>query len=341
MPTTIHDITERIRNKAGSIYDMQCKLIKKHDTVYAHIIHTSPLNQERVFVPILIPWRWSTISSDLDLNEIAGWGYRAYNDLPSDHTYGNNSIYTPDQATCIRLFTPGEKDNSSIDHELLQLLYELFVDDSRRGITSLSIFMSLEIEKDQLLVRLNYFQDRELISTSDSDDDLWRRSYSISAEGIKEIENQIQLKAPFESRYFREVDIEHSGDFIFVIMPFKEEELDQTIYTDSIYPIVKSELSIDCVRVDDDNIPDRIDNKIFTYIKNAKFLIAELTTNNANVIYELAMAHMLNKRAIILTQNNPPDLPFDFDKFPAIIYSTKEELKDILPDILKSTIEHS
>ena len=341
MAQTVYDITERVRIKDGIIHEIQCELLSEHGNIYADIIHDSPIEEERIFVPIKFTWRWTTLHSETDFDLIAGWACRLYRNLPTDHPYGSGVVYDPDEEMLKRLLTPGKKDTTLLDHSILQLLHNFYVSDPNYEITVLSIFMSLEIEKEQLLERLKYFQAREWVKVTTYDKNIWHRGYSISAKAIKEIEVQLQLNVQLESRYFKEVDIQQTGDFIFVIMPFKEEEFDQNIYYDFIKPIVEKELSIVCERVDNDLIPERIDNKIYTYIKKSKFLIAELTTNNANVIYELAMAHMLNKRVIILTQNDPPKLAFDFDKFPATTYTNKEELNGILPDILKSTMKHS
>lgn len=341
MSETIYDKTNRVRSNDGFIYDIQCKLLSQHDTIIAHIIHNSPIDGERVFVPIQFPWQWANLEFDSDFDEYAGWACRLYRNLPKDHSFGSNVIYDPDEETLKRLLTPGKKDLALVDNSILHLLHDFYVSDPNHSITMLSIFMSLEIDEEQLIKRLKYIQSREWIRVIVKKSNKWFRGYTISNKAINEIEVQLQLNLQPESRYFKEVDIQHSGDFIFVIMPFKEEEFDQNIYYDFIKPIVEKELSIVCERVDNDLIPERIDNKIYTYIKKSKFLIAELTTNNANVIYELAMAHMLNKRVIILTQNDPPKLAFDFDKFPATIYSNKEELNSILPDILKSTMKHS
>lgn len=341
MPETIYETTNRIRNNDGLIYDIRCKLLSQHDTIFAHVIHDSPIDGERVFVPIKFTWRWAPLNSETDFDLIAAWACRLYRNLPTDHSYGSKAIYDPDEKTLNRLLKPGKKNRKIVDHELLQLLNDFYVADSRHEITVLSIFMSLEIEKEQMLARLDHFQDREWIKVSAYHDNKWFRGYSISAQGIEKIEERLKQNMQYESKYFKEVDIQQSGDFVFVIMPFRKEEFDQSIYKNIINPIVEEILSIPCVRVDDDLIPERIDNKIYTYIKNSKFIIAELTKNNANVIYELALAHMLGKRVIILTQNSPPKLAFDFDKFPANIYANKDELKSILPDILKSTFKHS
>lgn len=341
MPETIYETTNRIRDNDGFIYDIRCELQSQHNTIFAHVTHNSPIDGKRVFVPIQFSWRWAPLNSETDFDLIAGWACRLHRNLPANHSYKSKVIYDPDEETLNRLLKPGKKNRELVDRQLLQLLKDFYVADSRHKITVLSIFMSLEIEREQILMRLEQIQDRGWIRVSAINDNKWLQGYSISAQGIEKIEERLKLTKNIENRYFKEVEIEQSGDFIFVIMPFRESEFEQAVFNDLIKPVVEEILSIPCVRVDDDLIPERIDSKIYTYIKRAKFLIAEMTTNNPNVIYELAIAHMLNKRTIILTQNNPPKLPFDFDKFPATIYANKEELKKILPKILKSTFTHT
>ena len=335
------NITDRVRLQDGLIYDVLCEFESEHGNISVGVIHDSPIDEEEIYVPIKFPSNWTTQRTEDDFEKVAGWACQLYRNLPKDHPFGSGNPYKPDGVTLNGLLKPGKKNRELVDRQLLQLLNDFYVDDSRHKITVLSIFMSLEIEREQILMRLEQIQDRGLIIVSAYNDNKWLQGYSISAQGIEKIEERLKLTKNIENRYFKEVEIEQSGDFIFVIMPFRKEEFDQSIYIKIINPIVEEILSIPCVRVDDDLIPERIDNKIYTYIKKSKFLIAELTKNNANVVYELAMAHMLNKRVIILTQNDPPKLAFDFDKFPATIYANKEELISILPDILKSTFKHS
>ncbi len=51
------------------------------------------------------------------------------------------------------------------------------------------------------------------------------------------------------------------------------------------------------------------DNKIYSYILRASFVVAEVTTRNPNVLYELGLAHMLEKDCIILTQTFNSEVP--------------------------------
>jgi hypothetical protein len=132
------------------------------------------------------------------------------------------------------------------------------------------------------------------------------------------------------SNYYQEIAIEAQAPFCFVIMPFRDHEHPQRHYFDVIKPLLDREFGIACYRVDEDSLPDRIDNKIYTYMLRAEFVIAEITTGNPNVMYELGMAHALNKRCVLLTQNEHHKLPFDVSRIAIEPYTDDESLKKYL-----------
>lgn len=132
------------------------------------------------------------------------------------------------------------------------------------------------------------------------------------------------------NRYYQEVAIQAIEPFCFVLMPFREEELPQRIYTEVIKPLVENVFKISCYRVDEDHLPDRIDNKIYTYLLRAAFIIVEVSTLNPNVFYELGLAHMLEKSCIILTQTPVSQVPFDINRIRAEHYANDEQLVHII-----------
>lgn len=132
------------------------------------------------------------------------------------------------------------------------------------------------------------------------------------------------------NRYYQEIQIQAVEPFCFVLMPFREEEFQQAIYFDVIKPFIENEFKISCYRVDEDNLPDRIDNKIYSYILRAAFVVAEVTTRNPNVLYELGLAHMLEKDCIILTQTPHSEVPFDINRISAEPYKNDDELRPYL-----------
>jgi hypothetical protein len=60
--------------------------------------------------------------------------------------------------------------------------------------------------------------------------------------------------------------------------------------------------------------------KVSDQISEASFLIADITGNNANVFFELGIAHERNKPVILVTQDNPKDAPIDIRPFESIQY---------------------
>lgn len=132
------------------------------------------------------------------------------------------------------------------------------------------------------------------------------------------------------NRYYQEIRIEATEPFCFVIMPFKEKEFPQRIYTEVIKPFVEDQFKIKCYRVDEDNLPDRIDNKIYTYLLRSAFVIADVTTLNPNVFYELGLAHMLEKDCIIVSSTPISKIPFDINRIRTEHYDNDNQLIEIL-----------
>ena len=61
-------------------------------------------------------------------------------------------------------------------------------------------------------------------------------------------------------------------------------------------------------------------NDVIEGLQTANLVIADLTGRNANVFYELGIAHVLQKPVIILAQDKE-DIPFDLSAYRTLIYS--------------------
>ena len=112
----------------------------------------------------------------------------------------------------------------------------------------------------------------------------------------------------------------------FVLMPFSADL--QPIYEDHIKPtVVKAGLR--CERADDIHGISMITWDIWERINRARFVIADLTNLNANVFYELGLAHAIGKDAILLTQSMD-FVPFDLKAIRCIVYdSTSRGVKKL------------
>lgn len=127
----------------------------------------------------------------------------------------------------------------------------------------------------------------------------------------------------------------------FVLMPFDAafDWVFQTIQT------VGVGLGITAFRADSLFGSTPIIEKILTNINTSEIIIADLTGKNANVFYEVGIAHTLrNCNSIILIAQHLEDVPFDLRHLNIIIYSSrgKRRFKDnLINSINTARINHS
>ena len=120
----------------------------------------------------------------------------------------------------------------------------------------------------------------------------------------------------------------------FLLMPFEEKR--GPIYEDHIRVVVESE-GLSCLRSDEIAGTNLITWDIWEKINRARLIIADLTGKNANVFYEVGLAHALGKEVILITQTIK-DVPFDLRALRCLVYSfTPRGMKD-MESKLRATI---
>jgi hypothetical protein len=112
---------------------------------------------------------------------------------------------------------------------------------------------------------------------------------------------------------------EKTGDWarLFVAMPFKPEL--KPVYTDHILKVA-SALGLSCKRGDDFFTTNHIMQDVWSAIYHAELCIVDCTDRNANVFYELGMAHTLGRKTVLITQKLN-DIPFDVRSYRVIEYT--------------------
>lgn len=127
--------------------------------------------------------------------------------------------------------------------------------------------------------------------------------------------------------------------FAFVLMPF-DPEFDG-IYADLIVPALES-AGYQVRRADSPIDQRNILKDIVRGIDHADLIVAELTSLNPNVLYELGIAHALLKPTVMLTQDIE-SVPFDLRSYRVMVYSTRynevKELQDHLYEIAQELKE--
>jgi hypothetical protein len=118
----------------------------------------------------------------------------------------------------------------------------------------------------------------------------------------------------------RETRVREFLDTCFVMMPFGPwpDRYYQEIYV----PAIK-EAGFEPVRADELFTTGSVVEQVWEQIEKAKLLLADLSGKNANVFYELGLAHAARK-PVVFTASNLEDVPFDLRHLRVIIYDTRE-----------------
>ncbi len=102
----------------------------------------------------------------------------------------------------------------------------------------------------------------------------------------------------------------------FVLMPFAPKYTE--VYAEVYRPVCASN-GLDCWRVDEISRPGSITRDIVEGIVDAEVIIADLTSQNPNVFYELGISHAVGQQTIMTTQSLA-DVPFDIRSYRVLVY---------------------
>lgn len=127
---------------------------------------------------------------------------------------------------------------------------------------------------------------------------------------------------------FGKADFTIDDRLAFVLMPFRQD-LTQ-IYETYIKPTVEGK-NLQCLRADDFKSSTKVMEDIWRSIYRSRVIIADLTDTNANVMYELGIAHTLGKDTILIYQKGDTDNKFPFD----LAYIRRIEYQDKVIDAKK------
>jgi len=166
------------------------------------------------------------------------------------------------------------------------------------------------------------------------DTSLEKRRPDLTIVASKWVDDVIKMSEK-EQKIVRLNPIFHGRDFLieddlcFILMPFSEPF--DTIYKKYIKPTVEKKFRIK--RADTIFKSSEIIEDIWEYINKSKFIIADVTGKNANVFYELGMAHTVGKVVFIITMKKD-DVPFDVKHRRSFEYSyTEQGLKKLKSDL--------
>jgi hypothetical protein len=129
-----------------------------------------------------------------------------------------------------------------------------------------------------------------------------------------------------------------SSNLCFVLMPFNPSM--DLVYRELIKPSVEF-CGLTAVRADELHSPGVITEQIRAAIQQSRLCIADLTDNNPNVLYEVGIAHTLNKPTLLITGDRRR-IPFNIAANRLLIYHVEDlgksqvHLKESIQNILGS-----
>ncbi len=115
--------------------------------------------------------------------------------------------------------------------------------------------------------------------------------------------------------------------FCFVLMPFgkKPEDGGRVIDFDKVYrEIVKPAVEaadLEPIRADEENVGGIIHKPMFERLMLCDYAVADLTTANANVVYELGIRHGVRPHSTVLVFGRGMRLPFDVASLRGLPYT--------------------
>ena len=124
---------------------------------------------------------------------------------------------------------------------------------------------------------------------------------------------------------------------VFVVMQFSDAF--NALYTDVVRPTCE-QFGLKAIRADDIYKSGLIINDITRSIEEAAVIIADVTTDNPNVFYEVGYAHGIKKETILLSDRTREKLPFDVSGFRTLFYDNTIGGKNDVEARLKAHLEN-
>ena len=114
--------------------------------------------------------------------------------------------------------------------------------------------------------------------------------------------------------------------YCFILMPFGKKlnssgrVVDFNHVYDSIIKPAVNDADLDPIRADEESMGGIIHKPMFERLMMCSYAVADLTTANANVFYELGIRHGVRPHSTVLIAGSGMRLPFDVAPLRAIFY---------------------
>ena len=228
-----------------------------------------------------------------------------------------------------------------LDILIMQMTLRFFNNFPERMLMMHDLLLSIFSDPIQVFNRVSYWGRRGYLGRMTG-----QQAFGINDQSLVKMEDYLTSKSDMKnigSGYFKEVQLTqiHDKPYIFVLMPFKEEDFPQRVYHEVIQPTIRNEIKLKCLRADEGQNANLITDQIYSQIKRANIIIAEITNLNSNVLIEIGVALSLGKQVYMFHNENdlPKDkIPFYLSKVPYRSYTNDIELINELKKIEKEPL---
>lgn len=144
-----------------------------------------------------------------------------------------------------------------------------------------------------------------------------------------ESSKSVRLSAFLKANGIQQDEIEPEHDLVFVLAPFNNRFED-------VFDVIRNtcqRVGLRCMRGDEEFIQGDILPHILKLMCKAAIVIANIDGRNANVFYELGLAHAMDKSTLLVSKT-VEDLPVDVKSKKIIVYKHLNELGSLLKDEL-------
>lgn len=133
--------------------------------------------------------------------------------------------------------------------------------------------------------------------------------------------------------------IPRDENLVFVLMPFEPKYVE--LFDKFIKPVVK-EKDLNCLKADDPKTNNAIIKDIIENIYKSRFVIADITERNSNVLYEIGIADSIFREVIMIndrSEKEKQEYPFDVNYRRILNYDNTIAGGEDFKKVLRETID--
>lgn len=210
-------------------------------------------------------------------------------------------------------------------------------------VSTVAIYLSKRIKtgyyhKEKQIVQLDEMRaalEKQIYSLNDrllQNDERWRdvnhlllRNELLNDRDSVFKSSSVPLSSFIKANGLVQADLVVDEKLIFVLTPFHDDHMEEFIAVREVC----TALGFRCVRGDESYFESDIFPQILRYLAKAKLVIANINGRNPNVMYELGIAHALDKSVIHISEQ-PDNLPLDIKSKRFLIYDNLSDLQVML-----------